>query len=164
MSAENRREVVRIEPREEQKRFVASVAYYLNLCHYGEDWRPLALYQDGEVVGFAMWGYDAEEESHWIGGLVIGAEYQGRGYGRAAMEALLDEAQRSYPDQPTGPEDHWWVPAHLGGTAPTPEEAAARDAEYARGLGGKAPKQKAPARFSARVRGAVGGVARRRRP
>ncbi len=90
VSAENRREVVRIEPREEQKRFVASVAYYLNLCHYGEDWRPLALYQDGEVVGFAMWGYDAEEESHWIGGLVIGAEYQGRGYGRAAMEALLD--------------------------------------------------------------------------
>ena len=40
---------------------------------------------------------------------------------RAAMEALLDEAQRSYPDQPAGPDDRWWQPAHLGGTAPTPE-------------------------------------------
>src|SRR4051812_15894643 len=52
---------------------------------------------------------------------------------RAAMEALLDEAQRSYPDQPAGDDDRWWLPAHLGGTAPTPEEAAARDNAYAAG-------------------------------
>jgi diamine N-acetyltransferase len=77
---------------------VASVAYYLNLCHYGEDWRPLALYQEDEPVGFAMWAFDIEEESYWIGGLVIGAEHQGKGYGRAAMEALLDHlaAQPGY--------------------------------------------------------------------
>src|SRR4051812_15070078 len=52
---------------------------------------------------------------------------------RAAMEALLDEAQRNYPDQPAGEDDRWWLPAHLGGAAPTPEEAAARDNEYAAG-------------------------------
>ncbi|MGY1728164.1 lysophospholipid acyltransferase family protein [Geodermatophilus sp. SYSU D01062] len=52
---------------------------------------------------------------------------------RAAMEALLDEAQRTYPQQPAGPEDLWWVPAHLGGTAPTLEEATARDAQDAAG-------------------------------
>ncbi|MGY1733634.1 lysophospholipid acyltransferase family protein [Geodermatophilus sp. SYSU D01045] len=52
---------------------------------------------------------------------------------RLAMEALLDEAQRSYPQQPSGPEDLWWVPAHLGGTAPTLEEAAARDLQDATG-------------------------------
>ena len=90
VNADNWREVVRIEPREDQRRFVASVAYYLNLCHYGEAWRPLALYQFGEPVGFAMWGFDAEEDSYWIGGLVIDAKHQGKGYGRAAMQALLD--------------------------------------------------------------------------
>jgi 1-acyl-sn-glycerol-3-phosphate acyltransferase len=52
---------------------------------------------------------------------------------RAAMEALLDEAQRTYPQQPAGPEDRWWLPAHLGGTAPTPELAAADDALRAAG-------------------------------
>src|SRR3954453_552866 len=52
---------------------------------------------------------------------------------RAAMESLLDEAQRAYPDQPAGDDDRWWLPAHLGGTAPTPEEAAARDNAYAAG-------------------------------
>ncbi|MDX1657457.1 MAG: lysophospholipid acyltransferase family protein [Nitriliruptorales bacterium] len=35
---------------------------------------------------------------------------------------LVDTAQRSYPDTPETGED-WWLPAHLGGSAPTPEEA-----------------------------------------
>src|SRR3954464_10369115 len=52
---------------------------------------------------------------------------------RAAMEALLDEAQRTYPDQPAGPDDRWWQPAPLGGTAPPPEGAAAADAVRASG-------------------------------
>jgi diamine N-acetyltransferase len=90
VNAHNWREVVRIEPREDQRRFVASVAYYLNLCHYGGVWKPLALYHDGEPVGFAMWGYDAEDDSHWIGGFVIDGQHQGKGYGRAALETMLD--------------------------------------------------------------------------
>ena len=52
---------------------------------------------------------------------------------RSAMEALLDEAQRSYPDQPAGDDDRWWLPAHLGGTAPTPDQAAATDSLRAAG-------------------------------
>ena len=90
VTANNWREVVSIEPREEQGRFVASVAYYLNLCHYGGVCQPMALYRDDEPVGFAMWGFDEEEGSHWIGGLVIDAKHQGKGYGRAAMEVILD--------------------------------------------------------------------------
>jgi 1-acyl-sn-glycerol-3-phosphate acyltransferase len=40
---------------------------------------------------------------------------------RQRMAALLDGAQRDYPEQPGT--DPFWLPAHLGGTAPTPEEA-----------------------------------------
>jgi 1-acyl-sn-glycerol-3-phosphate acyltransferase len=47
---------------------------------------------------------------------------------RERMSTLLDTAQRGYPDRPHGPDDDWWQPAHLGGTAPTPEEAEALDA------------------------------------
>jgi 1-acyl-sn-glycerol-3-phosphate acyltransferase len=39
---------------------------------------------------------------------------------RERMSQLLDDVQRAYPDQPAGPEDRWWLPAHLGGTAPLP--------------------------------------------
>jgi len=40
----------------------------------------------------------------------------------AAIRSLLDEAQHEYPQQPADDSDRWWLPAHLGGTAPTPEE------------------------------------------
>ncbi len=48
---------------------------------------------------------------------------------RSTMQTLLDEAQSSYPEDGTGA---WWQPAHLGGTAPTPEEAAVVEAERQR--------------------------------
>jgi 1-acyl-sn-glycerol-3-phosphate acyltransferase len=40
----------------------------------------------------------------------------------ARMAALLDETIARYPDKPPGA---WWIPARLGGSAPTPEEALA---------------------------------------
>ncbi|GIJ80698.1 1-acyl-sn-glycerol-3-phosphate acyltransferases [Micromonospora phaseoli] len=47
---------------------------------------------------------------------------------RTRLHALVDRAQREYPDQPSGPDDRWWLPAHLGGSAPTPEQALALEA------------------------------------
>jgi 1-acyl-sn-glycerol-3-phosphate acyltransferase len=70
---------------------------------------------------------------------------------RVAMEALLEEAQRTYPDQPAGPDERWWLPAHLGGTAPTPEEAAAKDALRAAGRETKVRKPSPAARLKAFV-------------
>ncbi|MCM0677710.1 1-acyl-sn-glycerol-3-phosphate acyltransferase [Micromonospora phytophila] len=43
---------------------------------------------------------------------------------KTRLTALVDRAQREYPESPAGPEDSWWLPRHLGGTAPTLEEAA----------------------------------------
>lgn len=41
----------------------------------------------------------------------------------AHIAELLEEAQREYPQVPEDENDRWWLPAHLGGTAPTYEEA-----------------------------------------
>ncbi|MFJ6672342.1 lysophospholipid acyltransferase family protein [Actinosynnema sp. NPDC091369] len=43
---------------------------------------------------------------------------------RERMQELLDDAQARYPESGEG---QWWQPAHLGGTAPTPEEAKRLD-------------------------------------
>jgi 1-acyl-sn-glycerol-3-phosphate acyltransferase len=43
-----------------------------------------------------------------------------------AIKALLTQAQERSPMKPVDGED-WWLPAHLGGSAPTPDEAAASD-------------------------------------
>lgn len=54
---------------------------------------------------------------------------------KARMQQLLDEAQRTYAGAPRSPSDTWWIPARLGGTAPTLEQAralvAAQQAERA---------------------------------
>ncbi|MFC0598559.1 lysophospholipid acyltransferase family protein [Streptomyces palmae] len=44
---------------------------------------------------------------------------------RHRVQDLLEAAQRAYPVRPRDAEDTWWMPAHLGGSAPTPEQAAA---------------------------------------
>lgn len=43
---------------------------------------------------------------------------------RARVQELLEAAQRAYPVRPKDPDDTWWVPAHLGGTAPAPVQPA----------------------------------------
>jgi 1-acyl-sn-glycerol-3-phosphate acyltransferase len=42
---------------------------------------------------------------------------------RSRVQELLEAAQRAYPVRPKNDEDTWWIPAHLGGTAPTPAQA-----------------------------------------
>jgi 1-acyl-sn-glycerol-3-phosphate acyltransferase len=42
-----------------------------------------------------------------------------------AVGALVEQVQDTYPQTPRGEDDKWWIPHHRGGTAPTPEEAAA---------------------------------------
>ncbi|MDP9117115.1 MAG: 1-acyl-sn-glycerol-3-phosphate acyltransferase [Actinomycetota bacterium] len=46
---------------------------------------------------------------------------------RRRMQDLLDEAQLGYPAKPRDAEGAWWLPAHLGGSAPSPEVAAELD-------------------------------------
>jgi 1-acyl-sn-glycerol-3-phosphate acyltransferase len=48
---------------------------------------------------------------------------------KARMQVLLDEARSTYGGGPRSPDDTWWIPASLGGTAPTLEQAAARTRE-----------------------------------
>lgn len=51
---------------------------------------------------------------------------------RTTLQELVDRAQAQHPslDEP-GPHA-WWLPAHLGGSAPTPEQAAEADAAESR--------------------------------
>jgi 1-acyl-sn-glycerol-3-phosphate acyltransferase len=44
---------------------------------------------------------------------------------RVRLGALLDAAQKAYPERPSGPDETWWLPAHLGGTAPLPDAVPA---------------------------------------
>ena len=46
---------------------------------------------------------------------------------RKELGTLLDDVQRAYPEQPAGPHESWWLPAHMGGSAPRPDAVATED-------------------------------------
>jgi 1-acyl-sn-glycerol-3-phosphate acyltransferase len=48
---------------------------------------------------------------------------------RRTLQGLIDILQQNYPLEGQG---RWWQPAHLGGSAPTPEEAATAEARRQR--------------------------------
>jgi diamine N-acetyltransferase len=89
VTSENWRDVAAVRATEAQSSWVADVTYYLCLSAYGNVWRSCAVLEGDAVVGHVMWGVDPEDDSHWFGGLVIDRERQGRGLGRATVEALL---------------------------------------------------------------------------
>ncbi len=89
VDADNWRDVAEVKPRPDQEHFVAPITYYLCLCHYGQVWHPLAIVADGAIVGHLMWAIDDADGSRWIGGVEIDASVQGRGIGRAALEAVI---------------------------------------------------------------------------
>ena len=95
-----------LKPTEEQARigFVAPNTMSLIQAHFEPWWQPYAIYApiaDKEVmVGFAMYGrwpatgipahhFDAKPGIDFILRFMIDARYQGQGYGRAAMAALI---------------------------------------------------------------------------
>ncbi|MFV0458716.1 MAG: lysophospholipid acyltransferase family protein [Actinomycetales bacterium] len=50
---------------------------------------------------------------------------------RTTLQEMLSHLQATHPDTANPGPQAWYLPAHLGGTAPTPEQAAVLDAEAA---------------------------------
>ncbi|WP_291257000.1 N-acetyltransferase [Flavonifractor sp.] len=74
----------------QQEKFVSHPIRSLAQAYvYRGQCTPFAVCRAGEVVGYLMVIYDYDEEAYFIWHLMIDARHQGRGYGRAAMEAAL---------------------------------------------------------------------------
>lgn len=94
VTKENWRAVSALQVADDQKTFVADTGYYLNLCHYGGLWNPLAVQTGESVIGFLMWAIDDSDGSCWLGGILIDKRFQGMGYGRQAVESALDRLSK----------------------------------------------------------------------
>jgi len=96
VSHENWRDIANLKVFEAQREFVAQPSYYLALCCYGNDWRPLAIYLDEKVIGFMMWTTDPADGSCWLGGILVEKSLQNRGYGKGAVKAAISMLQKKH--------------------------------------------------------------------
>ena len=91
ITIDNWRECVRLKVADNQVNFVASNAVSLAQSKYEPESVPLAAYDGDTMVGFVM--YHPEDygvsKLWFIERLMVGLQYQGKGYGRATMEALI---------------------------------------------------------------------------
>ena len=99
VTAKNRRAVERLALLPEQAGFIESPAECLREADASDFWRPVGIYDGTELVGFAMYGYlpFLGEGQLWFDRLLIDKAFQGRGYAKAAIAALLERLRQEYP-------------------------------------------------------------------
>lgn len=87
----NRATVTALRVAPEQADFVAANADSLREARSDDDARPRVIMAGDEVVGFLMYDASADDDEARIYRFMIDRARQGRGYGKAALCAVLDE-------------------------------------------------------------------------
>lgn len=83
----------------DQERFVASNVYSVAESKFDPEATIAGIYYNEKMVGFTMYGINADTNQFWIIRLMVGEAFQGKGYGRAALKILIGIARDSgYPD------------------------------------------------------------------
>lgn len=99
VTAETVREICRLSDTlpPNQQRMVAPNAVSIAQAHFEENAWFRAIYADESPVGFVMLYTDPKAERQFLWRLMIARPHQGRGYGRRAMEKVI-EYVRSQPN------------------------------------------------------------------
>lgn len=84
-------DVIKLKVAEEQTKFVATNMFSLAQAKAFPECECLAIYHNDELVGFTMYCMDHEDQEYWIYRLMIDAKYQSKGYGKAAMELVIEK-------------------------------------------------------------------------
>lgn len=96
ITGENYQQILDLSTGKGQEKFVMPNLY--SLAHawvFRKTARPYALYEGEEPVGFIMFDWRPEKKWVEIWRLMIDHRFQGKGYGRAAMELALEKIRQA---------------------------------------------------------------------
>jgi diamine N-acetyltransferase len=95
ITMDNFHECIGLQVADEQRYFVAPNVYSLAEAKADGVSVPLAMYAAGQMVGFIMYWYDAENGKGYIERLMVAAEHQGRGYGKSALQQVVERLRET---------------------------------------------------------------------
>ncbi len=77
-----------------QQNFVPSNLYSIAEAQFYPQARSRAVYANDDLVGYALYGIDEATGLWKIFRLMIDEKFQGKGYGKAAMEIMLEDIKQ----------------------------------------------------------------------
>jgi len=89
ITKDNLEDCCRLRVAPEQDDFVERNVGSLAEAYVTPEYHPLAVYDGEQMVGFTMYGEETPGR-WWVIRLMVDQRFQGRGYGKAAMLALID--------------------------------------------------------------------------
>ncbi len=89
--------VISLEVSDDQQQYVASNLYSIAESKIFPECIPLAIYESNRPIGFLMYAFNPNDESYWVCRLMIDRYFQGKGYGKKTMQAVINEI-RKRPD------------------------------------------------------------------
>ncbi len=98
VNKENWETLIDLNVRDDQKSFVASNLYSIAQSQFGDEYEghwdlhPFGIYDGDRPVGFLMYALNFKHPRHqaFVQRLMVDEKFQGRGYGRFGMEAMLE--------------------------------------------------------------------------
>lgn len=84
-------DAVSLEVAAEQSDFVTSNAVSIAQSKVQPECIPLAVYDGELMIGFVMYCIDEDDGEYWIYRMMIHKNYQSKGYGKKALQLLLDK-------------------------------------------------------------------------
>jgi diamine N-acetyltransferase len=85
----NRKQIENLSVSAAQRGLIESNRDSLNEADQFQYWRPVGLYDNDLLVGFAMYGRCEEDSSVWLDRLMIASQFQGKGYGKKFLKLIL---------------------------------------------------------------------------
>jgi diamine N-acetyltransferase len=82
-----------------QAHFMPSNLFSIAQSKFYPHWHAVGIYDGDMLIGFAMYGLDLTDNSMNLLRLMIDAQHQGRGYGKAALAAILAAIKQQYGSQ-----------------------------------------------------------------
>ena len=108
---DNWHECIKLTLTPEQEAFLPSNLFHVAEARFYPEWTLLGVYAGSRMVGFAMYGLDPDDGTVNFLHFMIEGKEQGKGYGKAALDALLRKIHQEYPGQDV------WLSLHPQNTA-----------------------------------------------
>lgn len=92
-------DVLKLTVDKDQLSFIESNLLSLQEAKVMSQWRPVAIYDDSKLIGFAMYGKFSNEGINgrvWLDRLMIDKSYQGKGYGKKSLNLLIEHICKEY--------------------------------------------------------------------